>query len=276
MDQLAEDVAALMREVAAREIMPRFRALADHEIEEKEKGELVTVADRASEAWLTPRLEKLRAGSHTLGEEAVATDASLMSRLGNDVPLWTIDPVDGTANFVAGRETFGVMLSLIEKGEVTRGWIYLPVTDELAVAARGEGAYWHDTSGAKRLDAGRAPADTSAQGGSFYVRFMPAGWKNAIATHAEGIGRTSSFLCSAVDYTNVARGKHDFVTYHRMLPWDHAPGSLILREAGGVIRDMETGEDYVPRNLNGPYLVARDEESWQRTAEAIRALRGHL
>jgi len=105
---------------------------------------------------------------------------------------------------------------------------------------------------------------------------MPAGWKNAIATHAEGIGRTSSFLCSAVDYTNVARGKHDFVTYHRMLPWDHAPGSLILREAGGVIRDMETGEDYVPRNLNGPYLVARDEESWQRTAEAIRALRGHL
>ena len=47
MDQLAEDVAALMREVAAREIMPRFRALADHEIEEKEKGELVTVADRA-------------------------------------------------------------------------------------------------------------------------------------------------------------------------------------------------------------------------------------
>ena len=134
MDQLAEDVAALMREVAAREIMPRFRALADHEIEEKEKGELVTVADRASEAWLTPRLERLRAGSHTLGEEAVATDASLMSRLGNDVPLWTIDPVDGTANFVAGRETFGVMLSLIEKGEVTRGWIYLPVTDELGFA----------------------------------------------------------------------------------------------------------------------------------------------
>lgn len=276
MDRFAEDVAALMREVAAQEIMPRFRALADHDVEEKAKGDLVTIADRASEIWLTPRLEALLAGSHALGEEAAAADPSLMSRIDHDTPLWTIDPVDGTANFVAGRETFGVMLSLIERGEVARAWIYLPVTDELAVAARGEGAWWHDASGATRLDAGRSPADMTAQGASFYVRFMPEGWKSAIAAHAEGIGRTSSFLCSAVDYTNVARGHHDFVTYHRMLPWDHAPGSLILREAGGVIRDMETGEDYAPRNLKGPHLIARDEESWQRTAEAIRALRGHL
>lgn len=273
MGPFSEEVAALMREVAALEIMPRFRALARHEVEEKEKGDFVTIADRASELWLAPRLTKLLPGSHALGEEATSADPSLMSLLDSDSPVWTIDPVDGTKNFVDGSDVFGVMLSLIEKGVVTKAWIYLPVADELAFAAHGEGAYWHSGGNTQRLDAGKAPVDPAEQGASFYVRFMPEDWRAAITAHAAGIGRSSSFLCSAVDYTNVARGVHDFVTYHRMLPWDHAPGSLILREAGGVVRDMETGVDYAPRALMGPYLVARDEESWQRTAESIRKFR---
>lgn len=273
MDRFSEEVAALMREVAALEIMPRFRALARHEVEEKEKDDYVTIADRASELWLTPRLLKLLPGSRVLGEEAASADPSLLSLLERDLPVWTVDPVDGTKNFVDGLDTFGVMLSLIEKGVVTRAWIYLPVTDELAVAARGEGAFLHTSGHTQRLGAGLAPVEPAAQGASFYVRFMPEDWRAAITTHAETLGRRSSFLCSAVDYTNVAKGSHDFVTYHRMLPWDHAPGSLILREAGGVVRDMATGEDYAPRTLQGPHLVARDEASWQRTVESIRALR---
>jgi fructose-1,6-bisphosphatase/inositol monophosphatase family enzyme len=271
MDHLFDEVAALMQEVAAREIMPRFRALAKHDIEEKSKGDLVTIADRASELWLAPKLEALVPGSLALGEEAASADASLLSRLDDDTPVWTIDPVDGTANFVGGRETFGVMLSLVERGEVTKAWIYLPVMDEFAIAGRGAGAVWRDASGERKLDAGTAPLEPAEQGASLYVRFMPDEWKAGIETHAASIGRTSSTLCSAWDYTSVARGAHDFVTYYRMLPWDHAPGSLILREAGGVVRDIETGLDYAPRTLKGPHLVARDEESWQKTAERIRA-----
>jgi fructose-1,6-bisphosphatase/inositol monophosphatase family enzyme len=273
MDRFSEEVAALMREVAAQEIMPRFRALARHEVEEKEKDDYVTIADRASELWLTPRLLNLLPGSHVLGEEAASADPSLLSLLESDMPVWTIDPVDGTKNFVDGLDTFGVMLSLIENGSVTRAWIYLPVTEELVMSARGEGAFLYAAGNMQRLGAGAAPADPAAQAASFYVRFMPEDWRTAITAHAGTVGQQSSFLCSAVDYTNVAKGCHDFVTYHRMLPWDHAPGSLILREAGGVVRDMATGEDYAPRTLQGPHLVARDEESWHCTAERIRALR---
>ena len=271
MDNLIDEVAALMREVAAREIMPRFRALTKHDIEEKSKGDLVTIADRASELWLAPKLEALVPGSLALGEEAASADAALLDRLEDDTPVWTIDPVDGTGNFVAGRETFGVMLSLVERGEVTKAWIYLPVADEFAIAERGAGAVWRDASGERKLDAGSAPAAPAEQGASFYVRFMPDEWKAGIEAHAASVGRATSTLCSAWDYTSVARGAHDFVTYYRMLPWDHAPGSLILREAGGVVRDIETGLDYAPRTLKGPHLVARDEEGWQQTAERIRA-----
>tara|TARA_R110002110_G_scaffold85499_7_gene222422 strand:+ start:5014 stop:5841 length:828 start_codon:yes stop_codon:yes gene_type:complete len=271
MDKLIDDVGALMREVAAREIMPRFRALAASDIEEKSKGDLVTIADRASELWLAPRLEALLPASRVLGEEAAAADPSLLGRLDDDTPLWTVDPVDGTGNFVAGRETFGVMISLIEKGEVTQAWIFLPVTDELVTAQREAGAFRMAGGETLRLGAGRAAPDPADQTASFYVRFMPDDWRTGIERHAETVGTAKSTLCSAWDYTGVARGQHDFVTYYRMLPWDHAPGSLILREAGGVTRNIETGFDYAPRTLKGPHLVARDEESWQRTAASIRA-----
>lgn len=273
MDDLADKVAALIKEASADIVMPRFRALAAHEVEEKSRGDLVTIADREAELWLAPRLEALVRGSRVLGEEAAAADPALLSHLDDDTPLWTVDPVDGTANFAAGRETFGLMVSLLEGGETVRAWIYLPVGDALAVSERGGGAFWHDASGSVRLDAGAASAEPAEQKASFYVRFMPDEWKSGIEACAAGVGATTSLLCSAWDYTNVARGQHDFITYHRMLPWDHAPGSLILREAGGVVRDIETGMDYAPRTLKGPHLVARDEESWQRTAERIRAKR---
>lgn len=273
MDALADKVAALIKEASADIVMPRFRALAAHEVEEKSRGDLVTIADREAELWLAPRLEELVRGSRVLGEEAAAADPALLSHLDDDTPLWTVDPVDGTANFAAGREAFGLMVSLLEGGETVRAWIYLPVGDALAVSERGGGAFWHDASGSVRLDAGAASAEPAEQKASFYVRFMPDEWKSGIEACAAGVGATTSLLCSAWDYTNVARGQHDFITYHRMLPWDHAPGSLILREAGGVVRDIETGMDYAPRTLKGPHLVARDEESWQRTAERIRAKR---
>ena len=81
MDVLAETVALLMKEAAAEIVMPRFRALAAHEIEEKSPTDLVTIADREAELWLSPRLERLVAGSRVLGEEAAAAAPALLSHL---------------------------------------------------------------------------------------------------------------------------------------------------------------------------------------------------
>ncbi|WP_293421682.1 inositol monophosphatase family protein, partial [Phenylobacterium sp.] len=99
---------------------------------------------------------------------SVTSDPALLSHLDDDTPLWTVDPVDGTANFAAGREAFGLMVSLLEGGETVRAWIYLPVGDALAVSERGGGAFWHDRSGSVRLDAGAASAEPAEQTASFY------------------------------------------------------------------------------------------------------------
>lgn len=271
MSAVMEEVAALMREVSAREILPRFRLLKDGDVEEKSKGDFVTVADRNAELWLTPRLEKLVPGSRVLGEEAAAAEPALLTLLDSDAPLWTVDPVDGTGNFVAGRETFGVMIALVEAGEVRGAWIYLPVSGDLATAEQGAGAFWQSAGGSRRLQAGHSPDDADKISGAFNVRFMDEDWRDRVELFADRVPRKSSYLCSAYDYTGLARGEIDLVTYHRMLPWDHAPGSLILREAGGVLRNMASGTDYKPRMLAGPHLAARNEDSWRRFAGAIRS-----
>src|SRR3954462_316118 len=97
-------VAKLLRELALIEVLPRFRQLKNHEVREKSPGDFVTIADEAMEAALAPKLTALLPGSLLVGEEDSARDQTVMQRLASHRPIWIIDPVDGTANFAAGRE----------------------------------------------------------------------------------------------------------------------------------------------------------------------------
>lgn len=264
-----DEVARLVRDVAAAEILPRFRALSAGDIEEKTKGDFVTIADREAELWLTPRLEALVPGSRVLGEEATAAKPGLLSIVEGDEPYWTVDPVDGTGNFVAGRDTFGVMVSLVMSGQVRQAWIYLPVSGDFVMAEYGAGAFIIMDGESTRLNAGTAPRDVSKICGAFNTRFMSEEWRDRVEVFAEQVSRKSHNLCSAWDYSDLASGRHDLVTYHRMMPWDHAPGSLILSEAGGVLRSMDHHRDYRPATLGAPHLAARDEDSWAYFAQIM-------
>ena len=120
------------------------------------------------------------------------------------------------------------------------------------------------------MSAGLGPQDASEVRGAFNVRFMEDTWRDRVEFFADRVSHKSGYLCSAWDYTDLAMGRQDLITYHRMMPWDHAPGSLILREAGGVLRSLDEGRDYCPSMLGAPHLAARDIESWERFAEEIR------
>ena len=96
-----ESVAAIVAEVAAEELMPRFRHLASGDVRDKGPGDPVTVADEAAERALTRRLAGLLPGSLVVGEEAASADPAVVDRLSQDNPVWIIDPVDGTTNFAA-------------------------------------------------------------------------------------------------------------------------------------------------------------------------------
>src|SRR5262245_20555049 len=135
------EVERIIRDVAARDIMPYFGRLAPADIAEKAPGDLVTVADRAAEESLTVELTRVLPGSVVAGEEAIAADPDVGAALGGDAPVWIVDPIDGTYNFVGDNVRFSVLVALALRGELLASWTYAPALEVMATAVRGAGAY---------------------------------------------------------------------------------------------------------------------------------------
>lgn len=259
---LRDEVAAIMRGVAARVVTPRFRQLAAQEIDEKSPGEIVTIADREAEARLHDALAALGLGARIVGEEAAADAPALLDDVGDGL-VWLIDPLDGTANFAAGREPFGMMVALVEDGQPVAGWILDPLRGRLCHAERGKGA----TCDGKPVRArpGGSERPTAALG----TQFLDAGGRERVHAEADRhFDRVPIPCCAAESYPRLVLGRDDIALFQRILPWDHAAGVLFLEEAGG----HATHWDRSPYRVGGKgagLLSAASEELWDRAADAL-------
>lgn len=257
---------SVVRDVASREIAPRFQKLTPTEVigkpTQEDPHDLVTAADRAAEAALTERLPELVPGSSVVGEEAVAADPNVLERLRGDAPVWIVDPLDGTRNFAAGHGPFGTMVALVERGALLASSIYFTEGDRMFLAERGLGAYYND----QRIRA-REPS-SGVLAGTLYVRFMPEELAQPLSARAASHRAVPGVICAAHEYTQIALGLKDYTHYYRLLPWDHAPGALIVREAGGVVRHPD-GQDYDVFQRRKSTLLSPDEPTWQRARQDL-------
>lgn len=264
-----EATGRLLARVARDEILARFGTLAPHEVRAKSSDgiphDVVTAADLAMEERLTPELRALLPGSVVVGEEATALDPSLLDAVRGDAPVWLLDPLDGTRNFSLGRDSYGSMLALVVARETVASWIYLPPTDVLFVAERGAGAFRDGV----RLAAAE-PAPQGPREGVLYGRAtMPAEERERLeARAAKSVRRGATHESAAVEYTNLAEGRRDFAVYHRLYPWDHAPGALLVTEAGGASRHAD-GSPYRPTDRNRLTLVVRHASLFDELRAAL-------
>jgi fructose-1,6-bisphosphatase/inositol monophosphatase family enzyme len=120
-------VALLLQEVGAECTQPRFAALRDGEVRFKAPGEVVTIADEEAEKILSRRLGEIRPKAVVIGEEAFSAHPRLASELSNEL-VWLVDPLDGTANFVAGSTDWAMMVALVEGGLTCAAWIWRPAS----------------------------------------------------------------------------------------------------------------------------------------------------
>lgn len=262
-----ESVLDLVREVAAVEIVPRFQSLARGEISEKAGGELVTVADVAAEKALERRLTALLPGSLVVGEEAVAETPRVIERLRDPDPVWVVDPIDGTGNFARGKENFAVQIALVRGGETLGAWIYAPILERWAMGEHGGGAH---------LDGRRVVIDPvdllpSALKGTLHAgMFSTPEMGRLMQQRRSRVDAQKSRSAASVEYLRLLGQEMHFSFFTKLKPWDHAPGSFLLQEAGGTARFTDTGERYSPLRHEGEgLLLAPDERSWKRLRETL-------
>lgn len=260
---MIDAIADLMIDTANQELVPRFRALASHEIEEKGPGDVVTVADRAAEARLTEGLLALVPGCVVVGEEAAHADSTLLDKVGGAGPVFVVDPLDGTANFAAGRPEFAVMVARLDRGRPTAAWIYDPLERRLLVAEAGSGTFLNG----QKVTLGPAPALAQARGAAM-TRFLDEPWRSRLDAERGRFVDVGSTLCAGHDYLRLLTGAVDFLLYWRTLPWDHAPGALLVLEAGGASRRPD-GRAFICDRASRGILSAGDEILWRSVRGAL-------
>lgn len=269
--RMMADVAALLRDAARAEILPRFRRLAQGAVRAKTGPlDLVTDADEAAERVIAAGLEARFPGCVVVGEEGTAADPALLGRLCQADLAFVVDPVDGTANFAAGLPLFGTMAAAVVRGEIVAGWIHDPLGDDTAMALRGEGAWIESPDGHRHDLRVAAPVPVAETVGVVNWGYLPEPLKGRVTARLPRIRAGMVFRCSAHEYRMVAGGHAHALLYNRLMPWDHAPGWLLHREAGGYSARFD-GSPYGPEVTGGGLIVAPDRTSWEALREALIA-----
>lgn len=259
--QHSADVEEAIRKAAATEIMPRFRQLAAHEIDQKAgPHDLVTDADRNAERYLTEVLGTLLPGSVVVGEEAVHADPYTYEALQGDAPVWIVDPVDGTRQFVHGDTGFCTLVALARQGVLLASWTYAPARDQLATAVKGGGAFLDGV----RLRSGAPDPARDLDVATSHPDYTTDAQKRALlGLWTDGV-RTRPCGSAGLEYLAIARGELDATAFSWEAAWDHAAGLLLVEEAGGAHLTL-TGEPFRITGGNAlPFTTARDAATARR------------
>jgi myo-inositol-1(or 4)-monophosphatase len=230
---LLDPILAVVRAVAASEIMPRFLKVAHSR---KADGSLFTEADIAAQNALAQGLRAL-VDIPVVAEEMTAQEQAEQWLMG-DAGLWCVDPIDGTSNFVNGLPYFAISVALMRHGRPVIGVVFDPVADEAFYAALGAGAF---------LNGERLPIKTSvptlknAMAGVDLKRVGKALGQHLVARPPYMSQR--NYGASALEWCYAAAGRYDLYLHGGQRLWDYAAGALVMAEADGHLCAIEH-DDY--------------------------------
>jgi myo-inositol-1(or 4)-monophosphatase len=245
---------------AGRTLKRDFGEVEKLQVSMKGPANFVTAADRRAEEILHQELMRARPGYGFLGEEGGRREGA------DKTHTWIVDPLDGTSNFLHGIPQFAVSVALERDGAIAAGVIYNPANDDLYTAERGKGAFLNDqrlrVAGRQRLlDAVVAcglPHHGKGDLALFRAEFA------AVQDKVAGLRR---FGAAALDLAWVAAGRLDAYWERDISPWDMAAGTLLVREAGGFVSDLDGGDAM----LTKCHIVAGNETMQRELLRLLKA-----
>ncbi|MCB1413458.1 MAG: inositol monophosphatase [Xanthobacteraceae bacterium] len=202
----------------------------------KGPANFVSAADRRAEEMLYADLAKARPGYGFIGEEGGRREGADKSH------TWIVDPLDGTTNFLHGIPQFAISIALQREDTVVAGVIYNPATDELYIAERGKGAFLNDQR--LRVAARKELKDCVIACGLPHIgRGDHELSRREMAELQPRVAGLRRFGAASLDLAFVAAGRLDGYWERNLKPWDMAAGMILVREAGGVVSDIQTPGD---------------------------------
>ncbi len=217
---------------AIRGLKRDFGEVDQLQVSRKGPADFVTAADTRVEGILREELARARPGYGFLMEEAGEEQGTDRSH------RWIIDPIDGTTNFLHAIPHFAVSVALEREGQLVAGLVYNPITEELYTAEKGYGAFLNDRR-RLRVSARQNLADSLIatgipfKGRPGHERFHREA--QALMPEVAGIRR---FGAASLDLAHMAAGRYEGYWEHNLKPWDMAAGIVLVREAGGIVQDI--------------------------------------
>jgi len=247
------------------EYLPKLRT-----IETKQTiTDLVTDADRASEAWLVSQIKERYPDHLILGEEGGGNTTTPYA----DGYVWVIDPLDGTVNYAHKLPIFAVSIGLMKDGEAYLGVIYIPMLDELFCAIKGGGA----TRNGEKIKI----SDRQILQNSVIATGFPYDKHLSERNNIENFGRFLKKIrgirrmgAASVDLAYVASGALDGYWEEKLKPWDIVAGGIIVKEAGGCV----SGYSGNPVDWEAGHIVASNPHIHDQLLEVLSpyAIKHHL
>ncbi|MCO5143705.1 MAG: inositol monophosphatase [Oligoflexia bacterium] len=255
---LIQKESILAAEAAGKLILKYYQK--QFKVKEKARSSLVTEADINSEALIQKRLKKKFPDFHFLGEES----GKILSS-DNDAPMWHVDPLDGTTNFVHGFPMFCVSIGLAVGNKPVSGVIHVPVLNETYHAALGLGAY----KDSKKIAVSKRKkfSDCLLTTGFAYMKssheLSPEILKFELAhLKARAVRRPGA---AAIDLAYVAAGIFDGFWERNLSSWDVCAGMILVTEAGGKVTDYSGN----PASLNKAEILATNKLIHQEMLDIV-------
>lgn len=219
-------------EIAIRQL----RRIDEIQVHSKGINDFVTQTDRAAEETIIKTIREYYPDHAFLAEESGVQ--------GQGDFTWIIDPLDGTTNFIHGLPIFSVSIALRISGRLSIGVVYDPNRQEIFTAIRGRGA---QLDGRRIRVSGRRGLEGALIGTGFPYRSHDKmtsylAMLEQVLLNTAGVRRPGS---AALDLACIAAGRLDGFWEFGLETWDIAAGSLLVREAGGLISELEGREDYL-------------------------------
>lgn len=258
------DIAIRAAQAGAATISTILKDGGSLDIRHKGRHDLVTRADTASEEAIVSVIQSAFPDDDILGEEGVASTENVHRPTSHVNRTWIIDPIDGTTNFAHGVPFYGISIALWERNQPIAAVVQAPALGETFTALAGGGAFLNGRP--IRVSAINEP-EMALLGTGFpyrdldlldeYMRIF-----RRLMKETQGVRRPGS---ASLDLCYVASGRYDGFYEYGLSPWDVAAGALIVKEAGGLVTDWTSGDNW----LHGKRIIAANSAIHEYLSKCI-------